>query len=623
MSRPPNRSILFTVLLLALLTISSKSPSTIAVEAPPFMFPLAAPWPAGVVLHAGGDGYGYGPGKTHKGTDLFALDFNGWPNENDPPVETNDKDLLVLAVADGCVKKVEYSNSGYGWNVVISHAVGYESRYAHLKDAPLLPLMSYNPNACYFVSQGQPLGQIGGTGTVDNAVHLHFAMYYCDKSGTKCNILPVQPEPLDGFALSDSSKQAVKVTSQNYSVGYEAITGTALTNPASLILHQSILDEYRVWGGQVGFFGRAVGPVSQITGTNIFYQEFQPHALMCTFDTAIVEVESRAYMLPRPTWDLYQNNRSTYGNPNASTYVAQMEDGETGWRTDFQNVSLFWDQGLTTPVVWDNNNAPWKALFCPGTNNYSCNPVRRRDPYIDFSFSDSNNPGPLHNSQGFSALWQASFNENDVSKISLEYEIQGHARFYIDENIQGDWINSEDGIIQGITKPSWHVGGNTFKIRFWQSPGKPAYIRLKIHETGLSIIPKVEAAFDSQEVTLASSGFQPTEAEYVDFEPPPYPGDPGAEPGLPEIPTTPTPSPSPIPSFDIGKWWDNLVNKIKQQLEQWWQNLSEEIQKRIEEELAKKLNELLAYIEQQCLGTYALGLTLGVGVILRNRRRRQ
>lgn len=578
------RGLLYVLVLPALFGFSSGTPSVSAlVEPPPYFFPLAAPWPAGITLHGGNEGYGYGPGPTHKGGDVYAMDFNGNPGKDNPRVETADKDLLVLAVADGCVKEVKYFpgsyvevevenketgkkekktvwSGNYGWSVVILHPGGYQSRYAHLKATPLVPLMSYVPGECYFVSQGQPIGQIGGTGTEnDAAVHLHLALYFCKKPGNKCTVSAVKPEPLDGVKdLPSGLGTSVRITSQNYSVGYEVITGKALTNPASLIFHKPIWNEYQRWGGQYAFFGRAQGPVTQLPGTNIFYQDFLPHPLQSIITGTIVEVNSQAYLLPTPIWDLYKNNYLKYGNPNTSAYVAGMGDEGIGWRVDFQKASLFWNHNPSEPIVWDESNAPWKVMFCPGTNNFGCNPARRRDPAADFSFFDSNNPGPLANTQGFSMLIEASFEENLVSKISLEYELQGNARFYVDTNYQGDWIKSEDGIIQGVTAPKWHVGGNTFAVRFWQSPEKRAHLKLKIHEKGIGI-PTVYA-FESQG-TLVSSAFQPSQPEYVDFESPPYPGDLGAEEVPPTDPqpgetTETTPGIPEIPPFempDIGK----------------------------------------------------------------------
>jgi peptidase M23-like protein len=275
------RRLLCIVTLAFLIGSLNPNPGVSAAEDPPaYPYPLAAPWPAGITLHGGGDGFGYGPTSTHKGTDVDAMDFNGNPKKDDPPLETRENDLLVLAVADGCVKEVKYSPGkyvevmkngklekewygDYGWNIVISHPGGYESRYAHLKERPIIPEGKYDIEHCeLFVSQGQPLGQIGGTRTEnDGAVHIHLALYYCEKSGKTCKNVAVKPEPLDGVeGLPGNDDKAVKVTSHNYGVGYGPISEKALTNPSSLVQHKAIWNVYRTWGGQYGFFGRAKGP---------------------------------------------------------------------------------------------------------------------------------------------------------------------------------------------------------------------------------------------------------------------------------------------------------------------------------------------------------------------------
>jgi hypothetical protein len=334
-------------------------------------------------------------------------------------------------------------------------------------------------------------------------------------------------------------------------------------------------------------------------------------------------------MLPQPIWDVYKNNYKKFGNPNADAYVAQIGDRETGLRMDFQNASLFWNWHLVEPVVWDVDHAPWRSNFCAGKENFSCNPVRRRDPYVDFTISDSNNSGPLIGTEGFSTLIEASLAENLVSKISLEYELQGNVRFYVEGSYQGDWIRSEDSITQGVTIPKWHIGGNTITIRFWQSPGKHAHLKLEKHEKGIGIPEAL--AFESQG-TLVSSTFQPPTPEYIDFEPPPYPADPGA----PEVPSEsqsgePAETEPGIPGIefpninfpDISKWWNDLVKSIQDKADQWWQDFTKDLEKRAEQELLKRLQEAVDSLARQCSGNAVLVLAVSTGVILRKRYRRQ
>jgi hypothetical protein len=52
------------IVLLAGLLLEGEAQVLAVISAPPYPFFLGAPWPAGITLHAAGDGYGY-TGKTH------------------------------------------------------------------------------------------------------------------------------------------------------------------------------------------------------------------------------------------------------------------------------------------------------------------------------------------------------------------------------------------------------------------------------------------------------------------------------------------------------------------------------------------------------------------------------
>jgi hypothetical protein len=179
--------------------------------------------------------------------------------------------------------------------------------------------------------------------------------------------------------------------------------------------------------------------------------------------------------------------------------------------------------------------------------------------------------------------------------------------------------------MQGITSPTWHVGANTFIIRFYQSPGKPARLSLKVHEAGLV---NTVYAFDSQG-TITSSAFQPPQPEYIDFEPPPYPGDPDVPPteeplgeGMETPPDVPVTPPFDFEWPDIGQWWDNLVTNVQDRIDQWWQDFTKDLQERIEQELLRMLQEALDSLARQCSGNAILVLAVGVGAIARKRYRR-
>lgn len=87
----------------------------------------------------------------HPGADL-AVPGGGSPN--------------IVAAADGIVLFAG-RYSGYGNAVIIGHADGTQTLYAHMADASLVPEMGQT------IKQGQKLGVMGATGQV-TGVHLHF-----------------------------------------------------------------------------------------------------------------------------------------------------------------------------------------------------------------------------------------------------------------------------------------------------------------------------------------------------------------------------------------------------------------------------------------------------------------
>jgi len=73
----------------------------------------------------------------------------------------------ILATANGQIVTVAYDAS-FGNYIIIKHAYGYYTRYAHLK-------------ACYvkkgqFVSQGDIIGALGNTG-LTTGPHLHYEVH--------------------------------------------------------------------------------------------------------------------------------------------------------------------------------------------------------------------------------------------------------------------------------------------------------------------------------------------------------------------------------------------------------------------------------------------------------------
>lgn len=81
----------------------------------------------------------------------------------------------IYATGKGTVVKIEYRNSGYGHNVVISHGYGFETLYGHMDKISVTPGQQ--------VVKGQQIGTVGSTGT-STAPHLHYEVI---KDGTKVN----------------------------------------------------------------------------------------------------------------------------------------------------------------------------------------------------------------------------------------------------------------------------------------------------------------------------------------------------------------------------------------------------------------------------------------------------
>ena len=82
----------------------------------------------------------------------------------------------VKASMDGRISSVGL-NSVYGKFIIISHADGYQTMYAHLSATSV--------NQGDHVSQGSKIGEVGSTG-YSTGPHLHFALY---KNGRVVNPL--------------------------------------------------------------------------------------------------------------------------------------------------------------------------------------------------------------------------------------------------------------------------------------------------------------------------------------------------------------------------------------------------------------------------------------------------
>ena len=71
----------------------------------------------------------------------------------------------IYATGDGTVIKVEYSRTGYGNMIIVSHGFGYQTLYAHLGK----PTVRRGQK----VKRGEQIGTIGNTG-LSTAPHLHY-----------------------------------------------------------------------------------------------------------------------------------------------------------------------------------------------------------------------------------------------------------------------------------------------------------------------------------------------------------------------------------------------------------------------------------------------------------------
>lgn len=81
----------------------------------------------------------------------------------------------IYSTGDGVVKKIEYAQRGYGYNVVIDHGFGYETLYAHMSQIIMRPGQK--------VKRGTVIGYVGNTGT-SVAPHLHYEVV---RNGNKVN----------------------------------------------------------------------------------------------------------------------------------------------------------------------------------------------------------------------------------------------------------------------------------------------------------------------------------------------------------------------------------------------------------------------------------------------------
>jgi hypothetical protein len=105
------------------------------------------------------------PTVTHT---LSGFDFE--PQANHPGIDITGKEGDAVYAADsGVIVYAGWNNWGYGNVIVINHANGWQTLYAHLS--------AYFVNCGGFVYQGNTIGAVGTTGN-STGPHLHFEMMY-------------------------------------------------------------------------------------------------------------------------------------------------------------------------------------------------------------------------------------------------------------------------------------------------------------------------------------------------------------------------------------------------------------------------------------------------------------
>ena len=336
-------------LLLVLLVVQAiPYQAVLAKDGPLYPFYLPAPWPAGTTLHSGGTGYGYGDGRlersvsSHINADYYALDINGEEDRlligDRTKTEPNDSGIIIMAIADGCVEVAKNNpTKDYGWNIVINHPGGYRSHYAHLVDnlsnSPIQPMddkdVKINVNAgdwdkCKkFVTQGEPIGYIGGSGVIDNGIHLHFALSYCPldapkqicaKTGLNSGADPVKPFIEGNTNAPYSEKPQIQYTSTNYPVGFEEITDPK-ANIFTLVKFEEMIQGYITLGGQQQI-GRTAGPVRtrQLVGSTVYFQPFYANDRSSSYVQNYLVYDPSANLFTPKVFLLSQQEWENYGD---------------------------------------------------------------------------------------------------------------------------------------------------------------------------------------------------------------------------------------------------------------------------------------------------------------------
>lgn len=112
-----------------------------------------------------------------------------------------DKGNPIYATGDGTVVTAEYNNGGYGYQVILDHGFGYQSRYAHM--------------SVYYVYEGQKvkrgdcIGLVGSTGR-STGPHLHYEVMYRGEVVDPLHFMDLSLSPKDYFNMVRKPSTAKK-----------------------------------------------------------------------------------------------------------------------------------------------------------------------------------------------------------------------------------------------------------------------------------------------------------------------------------------------------------------------------------------------------------------------------
>lgn len=160
------------------------------------------------------------PGSAEAATDGFIQPVSGYvtsivgsgcdssrPNHAGVDIATGSGNSIIASAAGKVTtRRLTTGNTGYGNYVIVTHAGGYTTLYAHMRDAP--PVSEGQT-----VAQGQQLGVVGSTGN-STGNHLHFEIkrngvnitnqgFSCDTNVTRGNKIPMSTPGLTAGAKFD------------------------------------------------------------------------------------------------------------------------------------------------------------------------------------------------------------------------------------------------------------------------------------------------------------------------------------------------------------------------------------------------------------------------------------